>query len=161
VIASEALQRLGVTTSRILSLIETAEGLWRGDEPSPTRTTVMVRLARTHLRFGTCKRLLFLRQPAQLEPFVVEARTAAGRMAGLAGRPVGLEPRHHRRPAPTTPRAGTENTQAAVLVRWNLPETPLRPVIERIGAAIDEWDDRTPLQDWLALTAASEAPEGG
>jgi len=58
VIASEALQRLGVTTSRTLSLIETCEGLWRGDEPSPTRSSVMVRLARTHLRFGTCERLL-------------------------------------------------------------------------------------------------------
>ena len=67
VIASEALQRLGVSTSRILSLIETGEGLWRGDEPSPTRSSVMVRLALTHLRFGTCERLLFRRQPAQLD----------------------------------------------------------------------------------------------
>jgi uncharacterized protein YdiU (UPF0061 family) len=67
VIASEALQRLGVTTSRTLSLVETGEGLWRGDEPSPSRSSVMVRMARTHLRFGTCERLLHLRQPAQLE----------------------------------------------------------------------------------------------
>ncbi len=67
VIASEALQRLGVTTSRTLTLIETGEDLWRGDEPSPTRSSVMVRLARTHLRFGTCERLLHLRQPVQLE----------------------------------------------------------------------------------------------
>jgi serine/tyrosine/threonine adenylyltransferase len=67
VIASEALHRLGVTTSRTLSLVETGEGLWRGDEPSPTRSSVMVRLARTHLRFGTCERLLHLRQPEQLE----------------------------------------------------------------------------------------------
>ena len=66
VIASEALHRLGVTTSRTLSLVETGEGLWRGDEPSPTRSSVMVRLARTHLRFGTCERLLHLRQPEQL-----------------------------------------------------------------------------------------------
>jgi uncharacterized protein YdiU (UPF0061 family) len=67
VIASEALHRLGVSTSRTLSLIETGEDLWRGDEPSPTRSSVMVRLARTHLRFGTCERLLHLRQPQQLE----------------------------------------------------------------------------------------------
>ncbi len=67
VIASEALHRLGVTTSRTLSLVETGEGLWRGDEPSPTRSAVMVRVARTHLRFGTCERLLHLRQPGQLE----------------------------------------------------------------------------------------------
>lgn len=66
VIASEALHRLGVSTSRTLTLIETGEDLWRGDEPSPTRSAVMVRLARTHLRFGTCERLQFRRQPAQL-----------------------------------------------------------------------------------------------
>ena len=67
VIASEALHRLGVSTSRTLSLVETGEDLWRGDEPSPTRSAVMVRMARTHLRFGSCERLLHLRQPRQLE----------------------------------------------------------------------------------------------
>ena len=66
-IASEALHRLGVTTSRTLSLIETGEELWRGDEPSPTRSSVMVRVAQTHLRFGTCERLLYLRDPQALE----------------------------------------------------------------------------------------------
>ncbi len=67
IIASEALHRLGVQTSRTLSLIETGEELWRGDEPSPTRSSVMVRLARTHLRFGTCERLHYLRKPKLLE----------------------------------------------------------------------------------------------
>ncbi|MBE9152833.1 YdiU family protein [Cyanobium sp. LEGE 06113] len=67
VIAGEALQRLGVTTSRSLSLVETGEDLYRGDEPSPTRSAVMVRLARTHLRFGSCERMLHQRQPRQLE----------------------------------------------------------------------------------------------
>ena len=67
VIASEALHRLGVTTSRTLSLIETGEELWRGDEPSPTRSAVMVRMARTHLRFGTCERLLYFRDRKGLE----------------------------------------------------------------------------------------------
>ncbi len=67
VIASEALHRLGVSTSRTLSLVETGEDLWRSDEPSPTRSSVMVRLARTHLRFGSCEWLLHRRQPAQLE----------------------------------------------------------------------------------------------
>ncbi len=66
-IASEALHRLGVSTSRTLSLVETGEDLWRGDEPSPTRSSVMVRLARTHLRFGTCERLLHRREPQALE----------------------------------------------------------------------------------------------
>ena len=65
-IAAEALHRLGVRTSRTLSLVETGEELWRGDEPSPTRSAVMVRLARTHLRFGSCERLLHQRQPHQL-----------------------------------------------------------------------------------------------
>ena len=67
IIASEALHRLGVTTSRTLSLVETGEELWRGDEPSPTRSAVMVRLARTHLRFGSCERLLHRREPQNLE----------------------------------------------------------------------------------------------
>ena len=66
VIAAEALNRLGVTTSRTMSLIETGEQLYRGDEPSPTRSSVMVRLAKTHLRFGSCERLLYLQQPEQL-----------------------------------------------------------------------------------------------
>ena len=67
IIAGEALHRLGVSTSRTLSLVETGEDLWRGDEPSPTRSSVMVRLARTHLRFGSCERLLHRREPQQLE----------------------------------------------------------------------------------------------
>ena len=66
VIAAEALHRLGVTTSRTMSLMETGEQLYRGDEPSPTRSAVMVRLAKTHLRFGSCERLLYLQHPEQL-----------------------------------------------------------------------------------------------
>lgn len=57
VIAAEALHRYGVRTSRCLSLIETGEALWRGDEPSPTRSSVMVRFSRSHIRFGTFERL--------------------------------------------------------------------------------------------------------
>ena len=67
IIAAEALHRLGVSTSRTLSLVETGEELYRSDEPSPTRSSVMVRLARTHLRFGSCERLLHRREPQQLE----------------------------------------------------------------------------------------------
>ena len=67
IIASEALHRLGVSTSRTLSLVETGEELWRSDEPSPTRSSVMVRVAQTHLRFGTCERLLHVRDPHALE----------------------------------------------------------------------------------------------
>lgn len=57
VLAAEALHYMGVRTSRCLSLIETGDSLWRGDEPSPTRSSVMVRFSRSHIRFGTFERL--------------------------------------------------------------------------------------------------------
>ncbi|WP_338038614.1 protein adenylyltransferase SelO family protein [Neosynechococcus sphagnicola] len=60
VLAAEALHRAGVRTSRCLSLVETGESLWRGDEPSPTRASVMVRFSRSHIRFGTFERLHYL-----------------------------------------------------------------------------------------------------
>ncbi|KPQ37527.1 MAG: hypothetical protein HLUCCA11_00330 [Phormidesmis priestleyi Ana] len=63
VLASEALHALGVNTSRTLSLIETGEALQRGDEPSPTRSSVMVRFSHSHIRFGTFERLSYLKQP--------------------------------------------------------------------------------------------------
>lgn len=62
VLASEALHHLGVLTCRCLSCIETGESLWRGDEPSPTRSSVMVRLSRSHIRFGTFERLHYLQR---------------------------------------------------------------------------------------------------
>jgi uncharacterized protein YdiU (UPF0061 family) len=63
VLAAEMLHVLGVNTSRCLSLIETGESLWRGDEPSPTRSSVMVRFSRSHLRFGTFERLHHIQRP--------------------------------------------------------------------------------------------------
>jgi len=57
ILASEMLEALGVPTMRSLSLFETGESLIRGDEPSPTRSSVLVRLGRTHIRFGTFQRL--------------------------------------------------------------------------------------------------------
>lgn len=60
VLAAEALHRAGVNTSRCLSLIETGDALWRGDEPSPTRSSVMVRFQQSHIRFGTFERLHYL-----------------------------------------------------------------------------------------------------
>jgi len=59
VLAAEMLQAQGVPTCRILSLIETGEQLARGDEPSPTRSSVMVRLSHSHVRFGTFQRAAF------------------------------------------------------------------------------------------------------
>ncbi|HEY9596997.1 MAG TPA: YdiU family protein [Cyanophyceae cyanobacterium] len=63
VLAAEALHNLGVRTSRCLSLIETGEALWRGDEPSPTRSSVMVRFSCSHIRFGTFERLYYFKRP--------------------------------------------------------------------------------------------------
>jgi uncharacterized protein YdiU (UPF0061 family) len=60
VLAAEALHALGVRTSRTLSMIETGESLFRGDEPSPTRSSVMVRFSRSHIRFGTFERFEYL-----------------------------------------------------------------------------------------------------
>ncbi|MBD2330091.1 YdiU family protein [Alkalinema sp. FACHB-956] len=60
VLAAEMLYRLGVRTSRCLSLVETGEKLWRGDEPSPTRSSVMIRVQQSHIRFGTFERLHYL-----------------------------------------------------------------------------------------------------
>jgi serine/tyrosine/threonine adenylyltransferase len=62
VLAGEALLGLGVTTSRCLSLIETGESLWRGDEPSPTRSSVMIRVSNSHIRFGTFERLFHIKR---------------------------------------------------------------------------------------------------
>ncbi|WP_414527152.1 protein adenylyltransferase SelO [Nodularia chucula] len=63
VLAAEALHRLGVRTSRCLTMIETGLSLWRGDEPSPTRSSVMVRVNSSHIRFGTFERLHYLQRP--------------------------------------------------------------------------------------------------
>ena len=63
VLAAEALQQMGVRTSRCLSLVETGEQLWRGDEPSPTRSSVMIRFNRSHIRFGTFERLYYIERP--------------------------------------------------------------------------------------------------
>jgi uncharacterized protein YdiU (UPF0061 family) len=56
VLATALLEALGVPTSRSFSLIETGEDLVRGDEPSPTRSSVLVRLSHSHIRFGSFQR---------------------------------------------------------------------------------------------------------
>ena len=60
ILATEMLEALGVDTSKSLSLIETGEALMRGDEPSPTRSSVLVRLSHSHIRIGSFQRLLYL-----------------------------------------------------------------------------------------------------
>jgi uncharacterized protein YdiU (UPF0061 family) len=59
VLAAEMLETLGVVTSKAFSLYETGEALTRGDEPSPTRSSVLVRLQHSHIRIGTFQRLAY------------------------------------------------------------------------------------------------------
>lgn len=66
VLATEMLEALGVYTSKSFSLIETGEMLERSDEPSPTRSSVLVRLSHSHVRFGTFQRLAHQQDAARL-----------------------------------------------------------------------------------------------
>ncbi len=66
-LATEMLTALGVETSQTLSIVETGEALHRGDEPSPTRSAVMVRQNHGHIRIGSFQRLAHLDRPAEME----------------------------------------------------------------------------------------------
>lgn len=75
VLATAMLEALGVPTSRSFSLIETGEQLTRGDEPSPTRSAVLVRLSHSHVRFGSFQRHAYFQSAeriGQLVDHVVE-----------------------------------------------------------------------------------------
>jgi uncharacterized protein YdiU (UPF0061 family) len=86
VLATAMLEALGVPTSKSLSLIETGEQLMRGDEPSPTRSSVLVRLSHSHIRFGTFERLAYTGDTDTMKGlidyivahFYPEAKDAAG-----------------------------------------------------------------------------------
>jgi uncharacterized protein YdiU (UPF0061 family) len=60
ILATAMLEAQGVNTSKTFSVIETGEELIRGDEPSPTRSAVMVRLSHGHIRIGSFQRLAAL-----------------------------------------------------------------------------------------------------
>jgi uncharacterized protein YdiU (UPF0061 family) len=89
VLAAALLEARGVPTSRALSLIETGEALERGDEPSPTRSAVLVRLQHSHVRFGTFQRAAFFGRSDHIETLVEHVRAlyhpavAPGDAAGL------------------------------------------------------------------------------
>ncbi len=70
ILASEMLEALGVNTSKTFSVVETGEQLMRDDEPSPTRSAVMVRLSHSHIRIGTFQRLLAFEEREQMEALV-------------------------------------------------------------------------------------------
>ncbi|MEW6576215.1 MAG: protein adenylyltransferase SelO family protein [Pseudomonadota bacterium] len=59
ILATEMLEALGVETSKTFSVIETGEELHRNDEPSPTRSAVLVRLNHSHIRIGTFQRIAY------------------------------------------------------------------------------------------------------
>ncbi len=93
ILATEMLEAIGVNTSKTFSLIETGEALMRGDEPSPTRSSVMVRLTHGHIRIGTFQRHAYFGDTEKLEKLTdyvlstyfntVPAGTAADRACAL------------------------------------------------------------------------------
>jgi serine/tyrosine/threonine adenylyltransferase len=75
ILATEMLEAQGTDTSKTFSLVETGEALERHDEPSPTRSSVLVRLSFSHIRIGSFQRLLHLaahEDIARLLDYVVE-----------------------------------------------------------------------------------------
>jgi uncharacterized protein YdiU (UPF0061 family) len=75
VLATEMLEALGVDTSKSFSLFETGEALYRGDEPSPTRSSVLVRLSHSHVRIGTFQRFAALGDTTRLRALVEYVNT--------------------------------------------------------------------------------------
>jgi serine/tyrosine/threonine adenylyltransferase len=86
ILATEMLEALGVNTSRSLSLIETGEALERGDEPSPTRSAVLVRLSHGHIRIGTFQRLAYERDAENMHRLICYV------LRHLHGEEPGVEP---------------------------------------------------------------------
>ncbi|MBW8783169.1 MAG: YdiU family protein [Novosphingobium sp.] len=70
ILATEMLEALGVNTSKTFSVVETGEALVRGDEPSPTRSAVLVRLSHGHIRIGTFQRLAVLDEPEHMRSLI-------------------------------------------------------------------------------------------
>ena len=70
VLATEMLEALGVETSKSFSLIETGEALSRNDEPSPTRSAVLVRLGHGHIRIGSFQRLAMIQDADAMKRLV-------------------------------------------------------------------------------------------
>jgi len=70
ILATEMLEALGVYTSKTFSVIETGEELERGDEPSPTRSAVLVRLSHSHIRIGTFQRLAVFEEDEHMRALV-------------------------------------------------------------------------------------------
>lgn len=69
-LATSLLEALGINTSKTFSLVETGEDLLRNDEPSPTRSAVLVRLSHSHIRIGTFQRQAFERDTERMQRLV-------------------------------------------------------------------------------------------
>jgi serine/tyrosine/threonine adenylyltransferase len=70
ILATEMLEALGVETSKTFSVIETGEDLMRSDEPSPTRSAVLVRLSHSHIRIGAFQRIAYEDDAAMMQRLV-------------------------------------------------------------------------------------------
>ncbi len=91
VLATALLEALGVPTSRSFSLIETGEALQRGDEPSPTRSAVLVRLSHSHIRFGSFQRQAYIESAERMTALVdYVIRLYYPELQGAADRPSAL-----------------------------------------------------------------------
>jgi uncharacterized protein YdiU (UPF0061 family) len=91
VLATAMLEALGAPTSRSFSLIETGEALERGDEPSPTRSSVLVRLSWGHIRFGSFQRHAFFEKPERIGALIDHVIDAYyPQLAGANARPAAL-----------------------------------------------------------------------
>ncbi len=73
ILATSMLEALGVNTSKSFSLIETGEDLQRNDEPSPTRSAVLVRLNHSHIRIGSFQRFAHLGDQASISALLAHA----------------------------------------------------------------------------------------
>src|SRR5579884_1946908 len=91
ILASEMLEALGVDTSKSFALFETGEALDRNDEPSPTRSAVLVRLSHGHIRIGSFQRLAYFGEDERLRRLTDYCLTVLlGEPAGDAEAPVRL-----------------------------------------------------------------------
>lgn len=111
ILATEMLEALGVNTSKTFSVVETGEQLWRGDEPSPTRSAVLVRLSHGHIRIGTFQRLLVLEEADHMAELVEYCLT--------------------RFPGPPPPEDAPARTEPAVIL--------LHQVVERLADLAASW----------------------
>lgn len=85
VLATEMLESLGVNTSKTFSVFETGEDLVRHDEPSPTRSAVLVRLSHSHVRYGSFQRFAYLQKPQEIATLLdYSIRYFYPELAGLA-----------------------------------------------------------------------------